>query len=225
MQTVENETNNAAFKLPVSIAWLLDAPLFIDEKQIEAFYDAVLRPDFEGTAVTLSNSISAATTIGGGVTVGAAIPWLAKAEGSAKAEATDKHDEGRQASFRRVVNPYRHLVALALHYASEQPERLLLASPPTTIVDGAGTDLSTTWSKSDFTGKVPRALAMIELPPETIFIPAALELQDGRVVLLYDELAQRLQQPSTLSPPKYPGSRARRILGVVRWLLQRSSCA
>jgi hypothetical protein len=209
MRAVESSTDERILKdLPASIGWLLDAPLFIDEKQVEALYDAVLRPDFEGTAVTLSNSISATTTIGSGVTVGAAIPWLAKAEGSAKAEATDKRDQGHQASFRQVVNPYRHLVALALHYASEQPERLVLAWPPTRIIDGRGVNLSTTWSGADFIGKVPRALAMIELPPETMFIPAALELHDGKVVLLYNELAPKLQQPSKPSVPKYPGSNA-----------------
>jgi hypothetical protein len=209
IQAVESHSNEQVLeKLPGSIGWLLDAPLFIDEKQVEAFYDAVLRPDFEGTAVTLSDSIAATTTIGSGVTVGAAIPWLVKAEGTAKAEATDRRDETRQASFRRVVNPYRHLVALALHYASKQPNRLVLASPPTRIIDGDGIDLRRAWSGSDFIGKVPRALAMIELPPGTIFIPAALELEDGRVVQLYNELAPRLQQPKKPSAPDYPGAQA-----------------
>src|SRR5689334_1111633 len=77
VRSVEAATDERGLEdLPSSIGWLLDAPLFIDEKQVEAFYDAVLRPDFEGTSVTLSNSISASTTIGSGVTVGAAIPWL-----------------------------------------------------------------------------------------------------------------------------------------------------
>jgi hypothetical protein len=193
-------------ELPSSIGWLLDAPLFIDDKQVEALYDAVLRPDFEGTSVTLSDSISATTTIGTGLTVGAAIPWLAKAEGTAKLEAADKRDEGRQASFRRVVNPYRHLLALALHYARQQPERLVLLTDATGIVDGRGDDLGTSWSGPEFIGKVPRALAMLELPPGAIFIPAALELKDGKVVVLYDQLAERLDASDPV--PEYPGSDA-----------------
>ena len=65
VRAVESRTNEPVLKeLPGSIGWLLDAPLFIDEKLVEAFYDAVLRPDFEGAAVTLSDCISAATTIG-----------------------------------------------------------------------------------------------------------------------------------------------------------------
>lgn len=209
VRSVEAATDEQGLEeLPRSIGWLLDAPLFIDEKQVEAFYDAVLRPDFEGTSVTLSDSISASTTIGTGVTVGAAIPWLAKAEGTAKAEATDKRDEGRQASFRRVVNPYRHLLALALHYASAQPMRLVLASPPDKITGGEGADITSSWSAPDFIGESPRALAMLELPPQAIFIPAALELTDGKVVQLYDQLVPKLQRQSEPPAPRYPGSDA-----------------
>jgi hypothetical protein len=207
VRSVEAATDEHGLEvLPSSIGWLLDAPLFIDEKQVEAFYDAVLRPDFEGASVTLSDSISASTTIGSGVTVGAAIPWLAKAEGTAKGEATDKRDEGRQASFRRVINPYRHLLALALHYASTQPARMVLASPPDNITDGNDVDITASWSTPDFIGDSPRALAMVELPPGAIFIPAALELEDGKVVQLYDQLVPKLQQQSEPPAPKYPGS-------------------
>ena len=194
--------------LPSEIGWLLDAPLFIDEKQVEAFYDAVLRPDFEGTGLTLSDAISAQTTIGTTLTVGAAIPWLAKAETAAKAEAQDKKDEGRQATFRRIVNPYRHLVALAIHYASEQPERFVLATPPTSIHDAAGNDLTDIWNSAEFITKVPRALVMLELPPTSIFIPAALELESGKIVQLFNEFAPKLQKPSQQAAPTYPGSGA-----------------
>jgi hypothetical protein len=35
--------------LPKEILWLLDAPMFIDEHQVEAFYDATLTPRFAPT--------------------------------------------------------------------------------------------------------------------------------------------------------------------------------
>jgi hypothetical protein len=194
--------------LPGAIGWLLDAPLFIDEKQVEAFYDAVLRPDFEGTAVTLSNSISPQSTIGGELTVGAAIPWLGKTEGTAQLERQRTKEAGRQAGFRRVVNPYRHLLALAIHYASRQPDRLVLASPPDKIRDGADADVRSSWTDAAFISRGSRALVMLELPPGAIFIPAALELVDGKVVTLFDQLAPKLQKPSGKEPPTYPGSAA-----------------
>src|SRR5437870_3331374 len=74
-------------ELPSELLWLLDAPLFIDNKQVEAFYDAILRPDYEGASVTLSNSIAKGTKLGAQATVGAALPWF-KAEVQGSAEET-----------------------------------------------------------------------------------------------------------------------------------------
>jgi hypothetical protein len=42
-------------QIPKELLWLLDAPLFIDEVLIEAFYDAILRPELDATALELSN--------------------------------------------------------------------------------------------------------------------------------------------------------------------------
>src|SRR4051794_12595070 len=84
------EPQQAIAELPEELLWLLDAPLFIDQKQVDAFYDAVIRPDYEGTSLTLSNSITHETTLGGKVTVGAALPWLAKAEAEVSGEAARK---------------------------------------------------------------------------------------------------------------------------------------
>ena len=50
--------NHLRTLLPPEILWLLDAPMFIDDKQVDAFYDAVVRPDYEGTSVTLSESVN-----------------------------------------------------------------------------------------------------------------------------------------------------------------------
>src|ERR1700689_1623747 len=69
-----SDQESPQFQLPTQLLWLLDAPLFIDARQVDAFYDAVLRPDYEGTSITLSSSITKETTFGGGTTVGAALP-------------------------------------------------------------------------------------------------------------------------------------------------------
>jgi hypothetical protein len=39
--------------LPKEFMWLADAPLFIDERRVDAFYDAVFRPDYGETTRTL----------------------------------------------------------------------------------------------------------------------------------------------------------------------------
>jgi hypothetical protein len=83
-------------ELPREILWLLDAPMFIDERQVDAFYDAVVRPDYEGTSVTLSESVNRSATFGGEVTLGAALPWFAKAEATAKAGGEIGREHGQQ---------------------------------------------------------------------------------------------------------------------------------
>src|ERR1700743_223039 len=90
--------------LPPELLWLLDAPLFIDAKQVDAFYDAVLRPDYEGTSVTLSNSITTETTFGGQATVGVALPWFGKAELQTEAGYGRSHDRGRDTTLRPISN-------------------------------------------------------------------------------------------------------------------------
>ena len=70
-------------ELPKELLWLADAPLFIDEKQVDAFYDAVLQPDYEEIGRSFARSVSANTTIGAQLTVGAVFSPLVKAEGGA----------------------------------------------------------------------------------------------------------------------------------------------
>src|SRR5207302_6083963 len=125
-----------AQELPAELLWLLDAPMFIDEKQVDAFYDAVVRPDYEGTSLTLSDTVSKSTTFGGGVTIGAALPWFAKAEGEVKAEHSRGRDRGQERTLRPVANSYRHLLTLALHYASSDDvkDRVLLANTETETI-------------------------------------------------------------------------------------------
>src|SRR5262249_8679924 len=125
----ESSTNDTiSVSVPSELLWLLDAPLFIDAKQVDAFYDAVLRPDYEGTSLTLSNSISTETSFEGGATVGVALPWFGKAELNADASRSRSRDQGSETTLRPISNAYRHLLALALHYASQpDPDLLVIA--------------------------------------------------------------------------------------------------
>jgi hypothetical protein len=197
--------------LPAELLWLLDAPMFIDEKQVDAFYDAVVRPDYEGTSLTLSDTVSKSTTFGGGVTIGAALPWFAKAEGEAKAEHTRGRDRGQERTLRPVANSYRHLLTLALHYASSDDvkDRVLLANTETqTIRTALRNDVDATiWRDPTYVTELPRALVFLELA-EARFIPAALELDNGDVVLLFDRFAAAITKPDAKTAGEYPGSRA-----------------
>jgi hypothetical protein len=54
-----------------------------------------------------------------------------------------------------------------------------------------------------FVGDSPRAMIMLDLPPGTKFIPAALELQDGETVAVYKKLADRLEEKATRPLPEF----------------------
>lgn len=201
-------------ELPEQLLWLLDAPLFIDESQVNAFYDAVLRPDYERASITLSNSITKDTTIGGTATVGANIPWLGKAEVEGSVDHSSGRESGRNSSYTAVSNAYRHLLALALHYAAPpalQPRLIIVSTTDggeSKAVDAAGKDVSNLWLHKEFVRALPRALVFLDLPPQTKLIPAALELTDFKVRVMADELATRLSKQVKEYPPDYPGSNA-----------------
>jgi hypothetical protein len=49
-------------------------------------------------------------------------------------------------------------------------------------------------------------MLMIDLPAQSRFIPAALELASGKVVPVFDELATKLELRGAPNKPTYPGS-------------------
>ena len=196
--------------LPPELLWLLDAPLFIDAKRVDAFYDAVLRPDYEGTSITLSNSITTKTTFGGKTTVGVALPWFGKAEVAASAERSRSRDHGLDTTLRPISNAYRHLLSIALHYASQQDyNRLVIADASgSRASNSVGESILGMWTSAEFADIVPRALVFLDLPPGTKIIPTALELIYGKVQVVIDALGKRLAGSAA---PEYPGSTATQL--------------
>jgi hypothetical protein len=197
-------------ELPAEILWLLDAPMFIDEKQVDAFYDAVVRPDYEGTSLTLSESVSRNATFGGEVTLGAALPWFAKAEATVQAAGELGREHGQQRTLTPVSNAYRHLLTLALQYATADKvdDRLLLVDVGNQeLRTGEGRKLDgSVWRDDDYVTASPRALVFLDLPPGTKFIPAALELTKGGTVPLFEDFANALAEASGQAAAQYPGS-------------------
>lgn len=211
--TIDNVPNNLGqddaqqLSLPPELLWLLDAPLFIDAKQVDAFYNAVLRPDYEGTSITLSDSITKETTFGGQTTVGVALPWFGKAEVTANAQRSLSRDQGRDATLKPISNSYRHLLSVALHYASQQVnDRLVIADTTgSRATNSMGDSVSDRWLTNKFVETAPRALVFLDLSPGTKIIPSALELADGKVQVVIDALGKVLGGSEA---PVYPGSTA-----------------
>ncbi len=197
--------------LPAQLLWLADVPLFIDERRVEAFYDAVFRPDYGETTRTLQTTVGSETTLGGTFKLGALLPGLfAKADASLSGEHKRERGRADEVVLRPVSNAYRHLLALALHYSSDKPERLVLAGTPGVATDGTGQSLPSAWldSNSDFISEPPRAMIMLELAAGCKLIPAAVELDDGTVEPLFETLARDFAKPGSATALAYPGSHA-----------------
>ena len=190
------------------LLWLGDAPLFIDELRVEAFYDAILRPETELVERTEGQSLTSSVKRVGGVEIEAAVPGLTKFAISGSEERERQEGQSVEAKLRPVSNPSRHLYALALHYASAPgfTSRLLLGGPGQ-LRDARG-EPAPNWDQDVFTSGSPRALAILDLPPGTMLMPMAFELAEGGVVPIYQELGKRLGKAAKQKPPKYPGTGA-----------------
>lgn len=190
--------------------------MFIDERKVDALYDAILRPDYEGVSVTFSDSTRNTASLGGGAKVGSVFPFL-KGEAHVQAEAGRARERGQEQTLHVVANASRHLSALALYYAENDDfrSRLLLARAgknlPNLQLQTAEKPNENLDAKlltdEDFIVKSPRLLMFLEILPGAKFIPAALELTSGKVLLLYDAFAERIESDPN-KRERYPGRTA-----------------
>jgi hypothetical protein len=191
---------------PADLFWLADAPLFIDSGQVELFYDAVVRPETKEGPTTLqvtektARNLSGKIKGGGEVSPSAAMellmrvfPFLKfKLQGEAEraVSTTTGTDQSRTIQLFPISNPSRQLVQLAIHYLLNLAERLFWVD-----------DLSQPeWRDPQEILRSPRALAFLDLPPGTKFIPTAAEFANGKIVPLFVSLTKKCGE----RPPPYP---------------------
>lgn len=199
------------------LLWLLDAPLFIDDKQVNNFYNAVVRPDIvdpasEGASVqyrpksikidtSKEKEIKIATKFGGKFKAGLGLPGLLQTifpsieiEGTAERgkDAGEKDSTSKSVELMPVENPQRQLVHLGVHYFVNVTERLFLVKNPS----------EEEWRNPESILKSPRALAFLDLPP-TIIIPTAAEFENNTIDLLYKKFITKLGVESPVYP-EYP---------------------
>jgi len=196
-------TKESSLDTATSLAWLADAPLFIDKDQVASFYDAVVRPEgvqgktvislerFEGQTTKLEGAVEGEVSLSKLVTT--LLPFLdIKAKVSAKAgrEGTSSKKRGETVEFHPIETPQRQLVQLTLHYLINLPKRIRVVSDPT----------QPGWYDQDFISGLPRALLFVDFPIRTRFTPMAAEVGDGRVVTIYDKLNAKGKGPPV--PPE-----------------------
>jgi hypothetical protein len=162
----------------------------------------VVRPEGELDRIVLStkdvrlskNALSGKVT--GNLALETMFPFLkARLSGDvgSSRERGAQQEEGDTIELRPIRTPQRQLVQLALHYSINLPHRTL-------SVTGAD------WSAADGIDPTlsPRPLVFVDLPAGRPVIPVAVELPAGKVVLLYERLAELTSQRVRHLPPAYP---------------------
>ncbi len=200
--------------LPSNIAWLADAPLFIDADHISRFYDAIVSPETETgeTVIEITedkiNALKGKLALEASVTVGDLIGKFAnllpgldiKAAGEGNVERQTSSIEKNRVTLHPIKTPQRQLVQLSMHYLLNHPSRIYL-------VNNAS---EREWRSPVSVAEVPRQLTFLNLPsqaqaqeknlPETKLVPTAAEFEDGKIELIYNTLKGR----DGSEPPSYP---------------------
>ncbi|HEX8393890.1 MAG TPA: hypothetical protein VF665_16225 [Longimicrobium sp.] len=195
------------------LGWLADSPLYIDAQQVERFYDAVVKPEGKEGTVTIEFSSEVTQEIKQTLEIGAEIgvpsllgnlfSFLPKLnlKGAQDKTAGETSGSSHMIELHPISNPQRQLEHLTLHYLANHRSRLCLVSDPA----------STEWRDPATIRRVPRELVFLDLPGEaehetfrTCLIPTAAEFEDGKIVLLYDELVGRLKEKAGSEPISYP---------------------
>ena len=185
-----------------TVAWLADAPLFIDADHVGRFYDAVVSPETETgeTVIEITedkiDALKGKLSLGANIAVGDLIgnftkllPGLdVKAAGEGVIERQTKNVEKNRVTLHPIKTPQRQLVQLSVHYFLNHPDRFYL-------VNNASEQK---WRDPVSIAEVPRQLTFLDLPsqvqaqekglPETKLIPTAAEFEDGKIELIYNKL-------------------------------------
>lgn len=191
-----------------SLAWLADAPMFIDGEQVTALYNAVAKPEYENGTITVSlknlrsgkvegeGALETQIGVASWVKVKTIFPFLdANVKGSVKATVGGElgKEEENQVELRPIETPQRQLVQLALHYLTNLAHRTRIVTKP------AETD----WLEATFVTTLPRGLVFVEFAPKTRFVPMAAELDNGKIATIYSDLVNSFVGPKE-RPPQYP---------------------
>ena len=184
------------------LQWLLDAPLFADEKLIGNFFDAVVRPEFEVQSREVGSSTEDVRRrlTGGEATAGfqMGISFIGStnitAKGKHEWERGRKQMESHKLTEVAVNSVGRRLEEIATLYVSKYPERVVFLDGDGTITTFDGRRLSVE-ELERVADEPPRMLVFVEFTPNTPIMPMACELLSGRVVLLHERYNKKVFPP------------------------------
>ncbi|WP_144240232.1 hypothetical protein [Natrinema altunense] len=192
----QEEQNEDLQELP---RWLLDAPHFIDDKRINSFYDAVIRPKAkieESITITVQKEdvkeIKKEFGIGIEIQppdiVNMVTPFL-RAGGGQTGSYTRFGRRKNEIRLNEINTPQRQLIQLLLQYFIKHPDRIGVVQNRLSQ-DGW-------YVNPERIRKPPKQLILLDLPPknvvvdtprpETMLIPTSAEFTNGEIVKLYTD--------------------------------------
>lgn len=194
------------------LAWIADAPMFIDEFQIEQFFDAIVRPEFEHVGIDRLEATSDSEKIEAIISLDAEAklpPWLTDlqfvpqldltASGGGGYEKVSGNSNETVSHLKPIWNAERQLEELTRQYLLNYPDRIYTLDG--NYVDETFEEWTVTAVQSS---RFPRPLAYLDIPAGTKLIPTAAESMDGGVSLLYEEFGKILTNENGGPQGSYP---------------------
>lgn len=194
------------------IAWLLDAPLFIDDALVDRLFDSVVRPTYEieSRKVGQVSEVARKTVLEAAGKAGweSALPFLggpkAEVSGGLKRESGSTDRASEDLTLRPVQNAGRKLEELAAVYMSNMPSRLVFVDAASGRAVTLGGDEMGLDGLERAGRAAPRTLVFVDLPPGSIVIPTFCEFEGGGFASLYQPLVKSLWADAGEEPPSYP---------------------
>jgi hypothetical protein len=196
---------------------LVDAPLYIDEKRVRQFYNAVFQPDAKEESIKIElneqniDHIRAKLNAGAEMELGGLLqaikPLLpkigAKVGGEIEGDFTDMESRSETIELNPIDTPEKQLIQLTLRYLADYTDRLFFTETPS----------DPEWRDPDNISQVPRELVFLDFPGlneahiedilETKLVPTAAEFETGAVAPLYNRIANYNDQVTKADLPKY----------------------
>jgi hypothetical protein len=206
------EVENARKLALERLWWLSDAPLFIDEKLVASFYDAVVRPEYElhGKTVGQISESTHSLLVGAGGEGELGLPgflsFLGKAKVKAETEYTGekKKEKSDEVEYEAVHTAGRRLEELLAVYVDDSrfhSRLLFLDCPMTGIQTLTGSPVAfEVFARAN--DSFPRSLVFLEVKPGAAIIPTMCEFSGGGFGELYNDLISKLW--GARPPVKYP---------------------
>src|SRR5579883_846652 len=192
--------------------WLTEVPMFIDEQSVDRLFGAIVQPEY----ILLQSSETAQkgrTEARGDELEGSgevSLPAFFKIGTKAKltGNVTDATSHTAQITKQFVYSSEQRLQDVVVAYKERYPERVLFSEPGrTTLTSLSGTSINWVTAEALLDEPGVRPLLFIDLAPQVEILPMAGETGDGKTILIFESMIERLKK-NGITIPDFPDDRA-----------------